>query len=242
MRLLTDMGARHYNRHYLTFTAGQAGCVLFVVFTIIAMLAYPGGTYNDHYTEGYSFWHNFFSDLGRTESFLGGPNTLSFLFFTAALSLGGLVLVVFFFSFRVLFRQEHVNRIISSIGSAAGVITGISFVGVAVTPWDILLVPHLLFVFIAFTAYLVAVIVYTVAIIRSNDYPNTYAWVMMVFVVLLLIYNIIMFSVGRDSPETLVIQSAAQKIIVYASIVVMFIQAAGAKRMLKQSAANTTTP
>ena len=48
--------------------------VLFVVFNIIAVLAYPGSTYRDSLSPGYSFTQNFLSDLGRTVSFSGEVN------------------------------------------------------------------------------------------------------------------------------------------------------------------------
>ena len=42
---------------------------VFIVLNIITILSYPGGTYIDHTTVGYSFTRNFLSDLGRTFSF-----------------------------------------------------------------------------------------------------------------------------------------------------------------------------
>ena len=44
---------------------------IFVVLNIIAMLSYPGGTFLDDATTGYSFTRNFLSDLGRTLSYDG---------------------------------------------------------------------------------------------------------------------------------------------------------------------------
>ena len=38
--------------------------VFFIILNIIAMLSYPGGTYIDHTTIGYSFTRYFLSDLG----------------------------------------------------------------------------------------------------------------------------------------------------------------------------------
>ena len=37
--------------------------VVFILFNIIAMLAYPGSTYQDNISPGYSFTQNFLSDL-----------------------------------------------------------------------------------------------------------------------------------------------------------------------------------
>ena len=73
-----------------------AGSVLFVVLTLVAMWFYPGGTVGDPDTVGYSFFRNFFSDLGRTASRLGTPNTVSAILFFVALTLAGLTLILFF--------------------------------------------------------------------------------------------------------------------------------------------------
>jgi hypothetical membrane protein len=61
-----------------------AGCLGFIVLTALAMLVYPGGTASDATTRGYSFFTNFFSDLGRTQARNGEPNTMAAsLFFIA---------------------------------------------------------------------------------------------------------------------------------------------------------------
>ena len=43
---------------------GYLGIGLFLVFTTVAMIMYPGGTIHDSSTEGYQFFYNFFSNLG----------------------------------------------------------------------------------------------------------------------------------------------------------------------------------
>ena len=75
------------------FILGMVGCVQFIFLTVVAMFLYPGGSYADHDTTGYSFWINFFSDLGRTETFGEHPNATSMALFITALSLASLTLV-----------------------------------------------------------------------------------------------------------------------------------------------------
>ena len=50
------------------YAAVMVGCIQFVVLTVIAMVFYPGGTHGDPTTKGYSFFRNFFSDLGFIHS------------------------------------------------------------------------------------------------------------------------------------------------------------------------------
>src|SRR4030065_92850 len=85
--------------HKHLFTLVIAGCLLFVALTALAMLFYPGGTQTDPAAPGYSFFHNFFSELGLARSHAGGPNTISAALFTAALTMAGGGLVLFFLAF-----------------------------------------------------------------------------------------------------------------------------------------------
>ena len=69
---------------------------LFIIFNIIAMFVYPGGTYLNNLNPGYSFTKNFLSDLGRTMSFSDEVNFFSAQFFNMSLILTGSVFVYFY--------------------------------------------------------------------------------------------------------------------------------------------------
>ena len=72
------------------------GFVIYALFNILAMVFYPGGTSIDRDRIGYSFFENFFSDLGMVRTYSGEPNPLSRLLFASALILVGIVLITFF--------------------------------------------------------------------------------------------------------------------------------------------------
>ena len=77
-------GMKTLRRNFFLYTA--MGCGLFVVLTLVAMLVYPGGSHDDPAHAGYSFAHNFFSDLGLRQAHNGQPNPLAgTLFFIALL-------------------------------------------------------------------------------------------------------------------------------------------------------------
>lgn len=210
-----------------------AGCGLFVLLTLAAMLAYPGGTVVDPTTKGYSFFRNFFSDLGRTVSPLGEPNTLSFLLFVIALTLAGMGLVLFSLVMPSLFRRPRSARALSLAGSLCGAAAGFSFVGVALAPANILLPAHVIFVQVAFLSFFLAALGYSGAILLTRDYPRKYLAVFSVFALLLAGYLwLLFFGPALDSPLGLVIQAVGQKIIVYAAIVSIGIQALGARQIL----------
>ncbi len=210
-----------------------AGCGLFVLLTLAAMLAYPGGTVADPATKGYSFFRNFFSDLGRTVSPLGEPNTLSFLLFVVALTLAGLSLVLFSLVMPSLFRQPRSARALSLGGSLCGVVAGLSFVGVALAPANLLLPAHVIFVQVAFLSFLLAALGFSGAILLTRDYPRRYLAVFVAFALLLAGYLwLLFFGPALDSPQGLLIQATGQKVVVYAAILTAGIQALGAQRRL----------
>jgi hypothetical membrane protein len=100
------MRARGQNWRQWMFLLTMIGCVQFVVLTTAAMWLYPGGTYDDPTTTGYSFFENYFSDLGLTKTPSGESNRISSLLFATALALAGICLVLFF----VVMPRRFTNR------------------------------------------------------------------------------------------------------------------------------------
>ncbi len=208
------------------------GSALFIVLTVIAMFIYPGGSLTDPTTKGYSFFSNFFSELGFLVTKSGAVNTPSAVLFITSLTLAGLGLVLFFLAFPQFFQGIKAGWTLSLLGSTFGILSGICFVGVAWAPGDVNLDLHVFFVMWAFRLFPVAVFFYAVAIFRQPDYPNSYGWVFIIFGLLLIVY-IFLLEFGpsaMDSTTGQFIQAAGQKVIVYASIGSIMIQANGAIR------------
>jgi hypothetical protein len=219
------------------FTLVIISLVLFVVLTGAAMLFYPGGTMTDATHPGYSFRLNFFSELGFTVSHAGQPNTVSAALFGVALAMAGSGLACFFIAFPQFFVHSTEGKWLSAIGSLFGLITAICFIGVALSPANLYEAIHLEFVFLAFRAFPVAVFFYVLAIFRGGHYPKRLAIVFIAFGFLLLLY-LLLIETGPSvhTPEGMMIQATGQKIIVYASIVSVLIQAFAAKGIARERA------
>jgi hypothetical protein len=202
----------------------MAGCAQFVLLTLLAMLVYAGGNMANPDAPGYQFFRNFFSDLGLTIAYNGKANTASFLLFTIALSLAGLSLIIFFVLMPRFFKQDKLALGLTWLGSLAGIMAGVCFIGVAFTPANLLLQAHVNFVLGAFGSYFVAVLFYVAAMFKLPAFPRTYQVVLLVFAFILGGYVWLLF----NGPENLLIQVTGQKIIAYASILTVFIQAYGA--------------
>lgn len=204
-------------------------CLVFVLVTLIAMFAYVGGTDENPQNPGYSFFANFFSDLGRTVSYSGKPNQTSMVLFSGALILAGAGLALFFVAFTQFFTHTRWTRVLSIIGSFFGIASAACFIGVAMTPADIARPFHGQFVLWAFGLFPLAVICYIPVILHRDEYPNLYAWSFIAFAGLLVLYFAFLFWGPRAaSPDGLVIQATGQKIIVYASILAILFQSLGA--------------
>jgi hypothetical membrane protein len=212
------------------------GCALFVLLTLIAMLTYAGGTVDDHSAKGYSFTHNFLSNLGMVTALSGKPNWVSAVLFFISLGAAGACLVIFFILFLRFFQQTRLQRILSMAGSTLGVLAGISFIGIAFSPADLLRPMHIQFVMWAFRLFPLAVLCYVPVMFLNKPYPKPFAWVFAVFCLLLIGYYLLLTNgPSFTSPEGLVIQVVGQKVISYASIISIFIQSLGAYRLLGKS-------
>jgi hypothetical membrane protein len=196
----------------------------FILLTILAMLLYAGGTLSDPSNPGYAFFGNFFSDLGITQSHSGAANTASAVLFFVALTGAGIGLLAFFIAFRRHFGKR--SPWLSGAGTIFGIISGLSFVGVAFSPADLLAGPHVLFVQVAFLALLFAVLPYTVAVVREPSFPSWHALILAPFAILLVGYIYLLFAGPSLAGESgLLIHVVGQKAIVYAAIITVSIEA-----------------
>lgn len=206
-----------------------AAGILFVILTIVSMLTYPGGRIGHPESVGYSFWQNFFSDLGRARTFTGGSKLMSYSSFAFAVVCAGITGILYFATFPEFFRNTRAFRLVQ-FGSLAGVVSSYCFVGIALAPWDLYLLIHLACVYIAFSSLLLATLCFIPAILKSEVLPRRYAYIYAGFALILGGYLCILFFGPRATDTGLMIQATAQKVVVYANVICMVIQAYGMLR------------
>jgi hypothetical membrane protein len=208
-----------------------AACLLFVLLTTGAMLLYPGGTWARPASPGYSFFQNLLSDLGFFRSHNGMPNRASLGLFMLATTTAGIALMMFSLAFVQFFTQRSA-RILGSAASVLGVLSGISFMGVGLTPADICLHAHFEFVGWGFRAFSLGAFCYSMAIFRQPGYPRRYAYVFLGTAVLLLAY-VLLLRFGPDLatfPGT-VVHATGQKAVVYSAILSIAVESMGARQV-----------
>jgi len=205
---------------------------LFIFFNIIAILCYPGSTYHDHLSPGYSFMKNFLSDLGRTISFSGEINFLSSQLFNTSLILAGGIFTVFYFHVRKVFSVENL-QIPTFVGSSFGILGGFSLIGVGLTPADLFLDLHVICATWLFRFFFIASLCFSWVIFRHTKFDNKYALGYIVFTISILLY--IFVSEFGPSPKlsqfTLIFQVVSQKIIFLIFLISIFLQTMGLKKL-----------
>ncbi|MFX0050788.1 MAG: hypothetical protein ACFE8U_05780 [Candidatus Hermodarchaeota archaeon] len=205
------------------------GCIQFILLTTLAMLTYAGGTRIDPNTSGYSFFLNFLSDLGRTESF-GNSNTVSFVLFSLALILISFAFAIFFIAILAVISVEKPDLL--KITSILGVLSAASFICVALTPTNLAPLLHDIFVFLGF---FLSFIVSSLMFYLYKDLetiPKIYSYAFLGYSCLILVYGAISFVttilIGFDNAVSLFLRVTAQKIVSYYMVICFLIQSLGA--------------
>jgi hypothetical membrane protein len=202
------------------------------VLAIVAGIRYPGGTFQDHSTRGYSFFENFLSDLGMTIAHNGEANRLGALLFMVAL----LVLVVGLGGSLVGFVRLHSatpeGRPFARLAGIVGLLVCVCFAGVAVTPENRLLGLHIFFTKAAWRLFVLVPLLLFVASRRSNDIPSGVSSAWLFLTVMLAGYVLVLDVVGPrvSEPGGLVTQVTAQKIISITAILTFVYLSIAAER------------
>tara|TARA_B100001964_G_C14056353_1_gene519371 strand:- start:69 stop:740 length:672 start_codon:yes stop_codon:yes gene_type:complete len=194
----------------LSSISGFIGCMQFLFFSMIAMLFYGGGTAWNKQAYGYTFWHNAFSDLGKTVSYSGVPNTVSSPIFNSTLSLLGLTLIVFYVSIPKLYKEK---KLLGYIIGLFGIISATGLIVIGLTPDDINSSIHMLGVWLwGIPLFLVTVSVIIADLITQN--PNRIHVIFTAGLSVAVFIHILQGLSNSWSPLTL----STQKVVVYYNI------------------------
>jgi len=209
-------------------------CIQYVILSAIAMFFYGGGTLINPLSPGYSFFGNFFSDLGRTVALSGAPNTTSFILFTISAIFMSFSLIPFSIAMPNFFNEDKMEYKVSNFASFIGILAGVFLIITVLTPWDIFHNVHLLVANFYSLLGLAVIILFSLVMIRNKKYKNFYAYAFIVLAVIAFIYSIIVLA-GPEftTPEGLTIQVTMQKVVQYSFLTCFFIQGYGAWKFLR---------
>lgn len=210
------------------WAAGIAGLL-----AIVAIVQYPGGTFRDHSTRGYSLTHNFLSDLGATVAHNGQPNGLGSALFIASLTLLVIGLGGCLVGLVRLYAGTPAGR---SLAMAAGIVAMVvcaSFIGVAATPENRMLSLHIQLTKLAFRAFPLATLLLALASRADRGIPRqvSIGWVVLT-VVLAAYVGILDWGPSTRTPNGLVVQVVAQKIVTISAVLLIVFETYVADRAL----------
>lgn len=217
----------------LRYTHGRWGAGVAGMLAVIAMVRYPGGTFRDHSTSGYSLTHNFLSDLGATVAHNGQPNGLGTALFVASLSILVIGMGGCLIGLVRLYSRIPGARSLSFAAGAVAFLVCASFIGVAVTPEDRALSLHILFTKLAFRAFPVVPLLLALASRADPGTPRRVTSGWLVLAVITAGYVAILdWGPSTRTPGGLVVQVVAQKIVTLSAVLLIVFQTYVADRML----------
>jgi hypothetical protein len=193
------------------------------------MLTYAGGTRLDPNSSGYSFFLNFFSDLGRTNSF-GNPNTVSFILFLFALFVASFGVAVFFLAINSKINVGKPD--LMKRASILGVLIAVLFCCVALTPANLFPLFHEVFVLLGFTFSVVVSSLMFYIFKDLEAIPKYYSFAFLGYICIILVYGAISLVTALFAsiyaPLSLFLRATMQKIVIYYMIGCFMIQSFGA--------------
>jgi len=209
--------------------------IFFVIAVIAASYFYPGGNIHDSNQLGYSFTHNFLSDLGGLESHSGEGNIISSIFFNLSMLLFFLIGISFLFV-PILFKENKPNFILAIIGSSFFFIGSMFFAGVGFTPYDVFFDLHVFFALNSFRLMIPASLIYLIVFLRSS-LGIRYISVTASFLFFVTGY-VIYLNFGENplsNKEAMITSATIQKFIAFMSVATIFSLSFGFSKRINHS-------
>ena len=209
--------------------------IFFVIAFIIASYFYPGGNIHDPAQLGYSFTHNFLSDLGGLESHSGEDNIISSVFFNLSMLLFFFIGISFLFV-PILFKENKSTFILAIIGSLFFFIGSMFFAGVGFTPYDVFFDLHVFFALNSFRLMIPASLIYLIVFLRSS-LNIKYVAVIALFLFLVTAY-VIYLNFGENplsNKEAMIVSATIQKFIAFMSVMTVFSLSFGFSKRISNS-------
>lgn len=195
-----------------------------------AMLRYPGGTWRNRSTPGYSFFENSLSDLGATVAWSGKPNTGSPWLFAAGFGLAALAGAGCLVGLVQLYTATPASRWLSRGAGAFGVISCVGAIAVAVTPWDRHQLLHHQLVFLASAALIIAATSLAWAAALNDHFPRK---VCIGWLVLAGAFVAWLAAAGHTprSDQDIILSTSLQKVVIVAMLAIVALQSREAERV-----------
>jgi hypothetical protein len=154
----------------------------------LAVLYFPGGPNPD----GFSFWGNTMSDLGKIIANNGEDNTISRILYSIALTLLSCFILVYYSVIWTYFQDKKSTKWLSIIGTAIGILQSIWYLGLTFTPDDTMHSTHLIFIYGASAFLVAAIVIYDITYFLKRDFTklNTYSYLAMFIIAFIFMLSV----------------------------------------------------
>lgn len=193
----------------------------------VAMFVYEGGTIDNQKPEGYSWTHNFLSDLGRDcacyDFFANTPANHLFL---SGMTLAGMSMGVYMWVLPSLFTSQVARRC-AVAATVPGIGAAWCFIRVGWEPLDRNYLAHQWYAQVALLSFACTALLFAVAIYQESSLSHHSVLRLLLLAGFIVSYLLIRhFDDGRTLLGTgwLLRQAVAQKLIFYAIVAVMMLQ------------------
>ena len=171
----------------LSALCGTIVIILEIVFIGTAILLWPSTS------EPFSIFTNYHSDLGNSmpgyNSFTGAS------YYNAAQTIQGTLIIMFFGGLYVLSRGDERSNTKLIIGQVFGIITGFAWLMNGIYPEEVLLW-HLFWATLYFIAFIPAMILVSIEIIKSPNYSKSVGYFGLIAVCIDLIFIVLAVSIN----------------------------------------------
>jgi hypothetical protein len=225
----------NYKIRRAIFILGIVGPIQYIILTAISMYFYPGGTYIDPTTLGYSFWLNFFSSLAGLYSHSGVSNYLSLIIFIIAQATLNIIVILKYVGLQSLFKKLERSHLCSLIGTILAIISVFFNYLVLIVPWDYDQFLHVAFAYVANLLYIPVTILYFRSISLNEKFPKIYGYFYLILTALMVLDVFVLIFAPETTIELgLLIRVATQKIMVYGYLLVGICVSYGAFKVNEQ--------
>lgn len=201
----------------LMFLLTGVSCLLFILFLTLAIIFYPGGTRFDKFYIGYNFLETFPSDLGRSIAINDQVNTISRLFFQIGITLMSLFQIYYYILFPFLLKRKRPSLILAIVGSLAGFVSSILYIGIAFNPTDVHAKLHNRLIYSSAPLVFVATIFLIAAIFTHKEFPRFFGYLYISLASAFLLFAIatLVGSLQEDNYINWVIRILGHNILIY---------------------------
>jgi len=209
--------------------------ILFLLFILTSIFAFPGGNLIDSNSTHYNFFYNYISELGNSITITGKDNTASKIFFITAFASYGLVLIYYSRIWRAIGTEAENLKFFGFTSKFSMIISGLAFIGIAFTPWNSLLYEHIFYFEVMLAAFALWIIMILI-LQNTNDKFKKLFFYNILNLIVILIYLFIILNYNKAETESDYEFYAISQMAVILSIPVnLFLQSAGIMHFLKTS-------